>query len=345
MGDNATNISQSLSTDNYNVDPLVSKLFHISIAIVAICGNGLICSIFIFNKLLYKHASSKLILALAIIDGLTGITILIAPDTVLKGQVAIRPGASAYIYCALYRSYYFFWSFGIMSLYFIAVLGVERWYMIAKPTKYKTVFTKRIVNIITVCIIVIGFILNSPNMYQRYHYPGKRVWCLWRSLPGGVVVNRVIYFTVFTLKFLLPITVTFLCYILILLSFHKSSKKFGNRSVNMKEKNRRMMKQLTLMAFTSAFAYFVCWAPNQIYFTLFNFGVVRYHPITIYVNTILVMVTSSLNPFIYLIDNKYYRQQCKVLMKKFLLCCRNKAFNFRCLPCDKSKPTNYINGL
>lgn len=345
MSDNATNKSQPFNAGGHYIDPLITKVLYIMIGTIAVCGNGLICSMFIANRSLFNHASSKLILSLAVIDGLTGVTILIAPNTVLKGQVAIYPGTSAYLYCALYQSFYFFWSFGTMSLYFIAAIGVERWYMIAKPTKYKTVFTKRKVNIIIICIIIIGIILNSSNIYQRYHQPGGNVWCGWRSLPIGITANRILYIFLFTFKFLLPITVTFSCYISILITFHKSSNKVSNGSVNIKEKNRRMMKQLTLMAFTSAFAYFICWAPNQIYFTLFNFKVVKYDTITIFVNYFLVMVTSSLNPFIYLVVNKYYRQQCKTMINKLIMCCRpNKDSNFGGLS-QKSKPTNCTNSL
>ena len=316
---NTTNSTFNPSTINATIgwqsgptiDPLLVKILHGIFAALAILGNLFVCLIVCSSKSLYQQTSSKFVLSLATVDALTGVIVFIAPRSILDGVFILRPGPSTDVLCAILYSDYFFYSFGIISVYLITGLNIERCFMIVKPLQYRVVFKSRLTNAIIAIAFILGFVVNAPNLYQS-HYDA-RGFCNWRDLPGGLVLNQVIYFILFMVKFVIPLGVSFICYGLIIWRFKKSSRSFTTME-NCKvhgDWNVSMIRQITIMAFTTTLVYFICWAPNQIYFTLINFKVLPLQHFPRFFFVILIMINSVVNPIIYMSTYYRYRQQCR----------------------------------
>ncbi|EDV19398.1 uncharacterized protein TRIADDRAFT_6910, partial [Trichoplax adhaerens] len=69
----------------------------------------------------------------------------------------------------------------------------------------------------------------------------------------------------------------------------------------------KIRKRVTLMVCTSAIVFLMCWLPNEIYFTLINFGLARLESVGHRSAKTLIILNSCLNPFIYFATNSKYR--------------------------------------
>lgn len=103
----------------------------------------------------------------------------------------------------------------------------------------------------------------------------------------------------------------------------------------------------TLLVVVITFA--ICWAPNQIFFFIYNMGVNLPFDTPIYhITVIMSLCNSCINPFIYFFRNNHYRVG---LMKALSpICCSNKMKqkwgSVRAgPPPTNSTPTNSVNSV
>ncbi|RDD43163.1 Rhodopsin, GQ-coupled [Trichoplax sp. H2] len=298
------------------IDPLLIKVLHGIFATLSILGNTFVIAIFLSSKSLYQQASSKFVLSLAFVDALTGVIVFISPRSILDGVFQLTPGTTTDVLCSILYSDYFFYSLGIISVYLITGLNIERCFMAIKPFRYKVVFKPRVTNFMIAVAFILGFVVNAPNLYQSHYDP--RGFCNWRNLPGGIAFNRAIYFILFMMKFVLPLGISFICYGLIVRAFKISHQKIvaNENSQVHGDQSAFMMRQVTIMAFITTLVYFICWGPNQIYFTLINFKVLQLQHFPRFFFVILIMINSVVNPIIYMTVNYRYRQQCRHLFSR-----------------------------
>lgn len=304
------NTSISVSVNSHeSIDVVLPKIIFGAFASISIIGNGLVCCVFLRNKQLLRLASSIFIFSLAIVDVLTGVIILATPTLLYNHIQLYVKDIDEELYCALVHSEFFLWTFGITSCYIIVALSIERLCMVSAPSKYKVVFTPRKTVFYVILAAIWAAILNGPNLYQYYYYKNSTdtVVCKLRALPVGPALNLVIYFTIFTLRFALPLVVMIACYTAFTRKIKQSVSGISN-TVNLKtsNRNRMMLRRLTRISILISIAFCICWMPNQIYFALIAQGLITYNLTFHIVTKILVAFNSAINPIIYASSNKYF---------------------------------------
>lgn len=322
----ANNNATATEVSQESLGVILPKIFFGVFASFSIIGNLLVCWVFLRNKQLLRLASSIFIFGLAIVDISTGIIILSTPS-ILYSHIKLSVGSvNGELYCALVYSEYFLWTLGITSCYIIATLSIERLSMVGAPTNYKVFFTPRKAIIYVVLATIWGGILNGPNLYSDYYVRNstKVVKCDLRPLPGGNILNRAIYFTIFTLRFALPLVVMVACYIAFMRKIKRSVSGISS-TANLKTnaRNRMMLRRLTRMSFLISVAFCVCWMPNQVYFALYAQRLVSYNYTFHIVTKILVVLNSAVNPIIYATSNKYFYNELGNIIK-MILCCQSR---------------------
>ncbi|RDD43165.1 Rhodopsin, GQ-coupled [Trichoplax sp. H2] len=309
------------STQTTNVIPFLYVFF----AILAIIDNFMICLLFLSHRSLLNQASNRFILLLATVDVLTVIIVIISPVGQVFGDNYPYPRDRSIgpIFCAVIGSEYFIWAFGFTSVYTIAILSIERLYMVVQPRYYKKLFTSSNVNMMIAGLIVLGLIIAMANPFQSRYEPYVKKPCKWVPLTKNEQINTILYTVIFVMQFLLPSTIISTCYTIIACKIRKISIMDVSMTHSIKSvNNRRVKRQVTLMIFAASIILIICWLPNQIYFLLVQLKVVETLTSIHLLTKILVIANSSLNPFVYVIFNKNYRKLmmqifCKIYRRQF----------------------------
>ncbi|RDD42902.1 Histamine H2 receptor [Trichoplax sp. H2] len=295
------------ATPNIVEDPKTSVGIHIvfgMLASVAIIGNLLVCLVSIHQRAVMKGALHTLIFCLAIIDMLTGLFAIITPGFVIPAEAFPYPnGTAGVLYCKLIDSEYFLFSLGFISIYLVLTITLERWFAIAQPWRYKVLFSVKNCRIMVACIIIGQLILTIENILNETFNPAFIPPCQWGSVFDDKATRNIFFIIMETIRLFIPVTVIVLCYIDIARRLFFLTKIGQNDNVNKSITRRRA----TITAFTASMALIVCWLPNELYFTLFQFEVIQLDPNISKAFKILIITNSSLNPFLYAITNELYR--------------------------------------
>lgn len=329
-----THESHSDILNNATQENSIIPTVYVFFSVLAIVDNCVIYLLFLFHRSLLIHASNRFILLIAIVDGLTGTMVILSPASQAFGDRYPYPQDRILgpLFCAIIGSEYFIWAFGFMSVYTIAVLSLERLYMVLQPNYYKKIFTHGNVNIMITGLIIIGLVISMANPFQSKYRANAVQPCEWLPLTTNEGINAILNTTIFILQFLLPATMVCTCYMIIACKIQRINHidrsviihtvKLHHRLAS--QRHRRAKKQVTIMIFTASIALIICWLPNQIYFLLIQLKILPIRSTVHVLTKTLVIANSSINPFIYVILNKNYR---KLLMHTFLrLFCHRSRF-------------------
>lgn len=206
-------------------------------------------------------------------------------------------GIFGVIFCKIIGSQYFVFLLGKVSVLSVSSLALERWYSVVKPIKYKLKFKRRRV---FTYLAIIWFICLLSHVAMPFgmtlNEDSHR--CIWIALdyPAQLIITM---YTVVT--FFIPTVVMWVTYLHITLSL-KSLPGRHNKRVT------RTRFRLLRMCIIVALILTVCWLPNQLYYVLSSFGLVKletpFHHFTI----VLAMFNSCTNPIIYCYTNQQYRR-------------------------------------
>ena len=321
--------------------PLDIILPQICITILAACsiiGNFLVCFVFLRNKQLLRLASSIFIFSLAIIDILTGIIILATPSITYSNFKVPFNSVNGELYCSLIVSEYFLWSLGFTSCLIIATLSAERLCMVSAPSNYKAFFTPRKTIFYVFVALICGGILNGTSLFTDYFVRNvtDRVTCKFRQLPGGETLNQIVYFTLFLLRFVLPLVVMVSCYVAFMRKIKRSVSGISSAAkLKTNARNRMMIRRLTRMSFLISIAFCVCWMPNQVYFALYAQHLVPLDKPVHIITRILVVLNSAINPIIYATSNKYFYNELVYVIKLIFCLQHQNKQNFSISPSDR----------
>lgn len=219
-------------------------------------------------------------------------------------------GILGVIFCKIIGSQYFVFLLGKVSVYSVTSLALERWYSVVKPLKYKLKFKRRRV-VIYLAIIWLICLLSHVAMPFGMTLNEESLRCVWITVeyPSELVI---ITYTVVT--FFIPTAVMWLTYLHISLTL----KSFPGRH------NKRVTRtrfKLLRMCIIVALLITVCWFPNQLYYALSSYELVKletpFHHFTI----VLAMFNSCTNPIIYCYTNQEYRKGFLSILCPLFNCC------------------------
>lgn len=212
-------------------------------------------------------------------------------------------------------------------------MAIERWYAVVKPSRYKTMFTRRRVLTYTIFMWFFSFCIHIPVLFEM-SVDKENGMCSWVS--SGY--DRRPLITCSTLvTFFLPMGVTWVTYT------HIASRL---KASPVAQAGRRYFKSKTRFVSTCmvvALLLTICWLPNQIYYILSSYGLVVLETPIHHFTTVLVMLNSCVNPFVYCFSNREYK---RASLYVWSLCVKqlkqDRASRVHCLT-SKGSPNNLYN--
>ncbi|XP_033638277.1 somatostatin receptor type 5-like [Asterias rubens] len=285
-----------------------------AICSVGITGNLLVAVVLLRVPSLRSNTSDFLV-HLSVVDFM--VCVLVIPSYLVPPRSNSTPNTGFFgeFWCRFYTTKYIFWVFTVTSVFCLTTVSLERYVAIVHPHKYKMVFTRKNKYIMIASCWIMAAITKSDMLvlYKEDEVKG----CHFSGWPTtGAKAAYGLYN--FILRFFFPLAVMLYAQLKVISTLNKQVKELTSRAASTganPRDHRREMWQLrasqtlvkTLLACVITFA--VCWAPNQIWFLLFNFGVAMVlgsadHRVTI----ILAVANSCVNPIIYTMMNKPFRQ-------------------------------------
>jgi len=294
------------TTGSPDLDYMHSTELHLAvrvtmgiIAVLSICGNGLLILLFLRNRVLLRSSYNVLILSLAVTDMTTGIGLILTPAYIIgSNNFPIPGGLAGELFCRIVVSYYLVFTLGIVSVYTITCLSLERWFAVAKPAKYRAGFKSYRIYVMVVAVWLVSFLFNAPHLFEMKLAPGNR--CVWVSLTEGDVRKGVALFE-FLGKFFIPLAITTLSFLSLWIKVKNSPALF---QTNKGKAGVRLLRMCAIIAVVLA----ICWFPNQVYYLLFKFDITQMDTAAHQVTVVMCMGNSTLNPFIYCVTNQSYRK-------------------------------------
>ena len=309
------------------------------LATIAIFGNAFVILVFIQDKKLLKKSYNMLILSLAIADVLTAIILITNPAFVLGDAFPYptNPILSE-IFCRVIWSRVFLFQLVVFSAYVCLALATERWYAVIKPLKYKTTFNKKRTLIYIFLVWLWSLLLCFTSLFEAKFVSSNLLTrqCTWQLYWGKQPVRTIVGTIQVFFKMALPCLAMFFLFIHMI---YKTSKS----TVASVESRAKMRGKMTRTVGVACLMLTICFAPNQINYALAMAGKARLDSELHHILSLLVFVNSCLNPFIYGLSNKNYRQGYKKIFM-LLFCCAKarRGGNKVESTTDAENPTNGV---
>lgn len=306
--------------------------------------SSLLCRIIIRNRKLLRKAYHKIILSLAITDMMIGLCLVLTPVYIIGQKPALTSkNVGSAMFCYIIGNQYLVFTLGIVSLYTVTLLAVERWCAVFRPFEHRTTFRIHKVRQYLIIIWIASFATNSTHILETKYFLNNvntTERCVFQGIASRearVVIGVVEIF----LKFLIPFLILVVSFTH-LYRFMKDSLVVATTHPS----NCIALTRVTHMAAATSLVMVLCWFPNQLVYLLFKLDVVQlntpFHKATV----IVCMFNSCLNPCIFLLSNKLYRKKAKELLPK----CRGSVKDFDLTSTESKKvvqsvvPVKFLEG-
>ena len=220
------------------------------------------------------------------------------PPLVIRQAFSTPPSDA---YCRLIDSWFFMITFGKASVLTVTCLSIDRWFAVVRPIQYKCTFTKK-----RLCVyLTIVWVLSSlATCYVIFE--GKAVGdkCVLEPLSENSAGRLSVIFLQAALTVYIPTLITWIAFLHIWKTAKLSAELRGTG-------DDLAMKRLLRMCASVALLMTLCWIPEQVTYTMQEFGLVEYT--TRRLSTGLAILNSALNPWVYCLTNRKYRAEIKRL--------------------------------
>lgn len=263
-----------------------------------------------------------------------GFFVIISPSFVIGNEVMPIPsGGMGRAFCFLIQRNFFVWLLAKYSISIAMCMAIERWYALARPAKYKVLFSTQKVLVYAALLFCVTLVVTMPTFFQTFSEDkGSETICVDRPLMGMMLASQVftvIYCIITVFAPFLVIAVTY---------FHLKFYIIGQQSPpqTQTQKSRRQVEiMLSRMSAAIALVLLICIFPSQVTFILFNFNLTSWDVVN--VSSTWSMFNSVANPFIYCLTNKVYRKEFAQL---FCPCKDSGVMAVGAEECDDTATTN-----
>ena len=248
-----------------------------------------------------------------------GVAIAVTPNLIIPGNLIKHPGRFlGQLFCRLLVSQLIVFLLGVVSVYTVVFLSIERWLAVKYPFRYRISISSTKMKICIVIIWLLALIANAP--YGMDMTPSNKqipgTFCKWKFEESQT--RSILAVFEFLLKFVIPTVILLLVLISLYKEFHHESTDIDYRSGG--QRNRDLLR----MCASTSIAVLLCWSPNQIYYTLYKFDKVHLGTNLQHFTIILAISTSSINPVIYFVTSKTYRTCLLNFLKRVFGKCQKK---------------------
>ena len=290
------------------------------LATLAMIGNTLVIIVFVWDKKLLKKSYNMLILSLALSDVLTAIMLITNPAFVL-GDAFPYPTNHVLgdIFCRVIWSRAFLFQLVVFSAYICMALATERWYAIIKPYKYNETFNQKRTLVYIFLVWLWSTILCGTSLFEVAYVSSNplNLRCKWQLYWGKQPIRGIVGIIQVLLKMVLPSLIMLSLFIHMVYKVSKSTIASADSRAKMRGKMTRMVGAACIMLI-------VCFAPSQTNYAMAMAGKTRLDTKLHHGLSLLVFVNSCLNPLIYGLSNKNYRQG---YLKILFLVCPKRRWN------------------
>ncbi|XP_033631801.1 dopamine receptor 1-like [Asterias rubens] len=280
--------------------------------------------------------TNALIFNQAVIDLFGSVVLLLESNVPVPETLHDTP--ANWILCHIWLGNLLLWgAFNASTLNLLSVT-LERFFAIVFPLRYCGLFTRRVVIVLVCCSWIMGVFLQGLYISVVHVFSGGK--CYFESSGRTQLIGAIFI----CIKFFLPVFIMVFAYASIMFVLKKGVQRLAvaprvitvapvdtaprvvtvagsvtstappaveTRDNSLRRARRNTFKTL-LIVFIS---FLVCWAPNQIVFFLFNLGWPLDFGGNIYVISVsLVAVNSCINPIIYGIKYKRFREGVRKLL-------------------------------
>ncbi|RDD39389.1 Allatostatin-A receptor [Trichoplax sp. H2] len=308
-------INETLSA---NVLPILQACYATT-AFLAVTSNALICFLLGRRKKIMRQSSNKFIFGLSVSGLIEACILFLMPSFIIPIADYILPkGLAGDIFCRLISSEYLLHVPCYLSVQMIASMGIERWYAVVKPTKYKRVFSRRNTSTLLFTLLALSFAWPVDYILRDSHISNQSKLyspCQIIARP----IDFMLFFILETFRLYLPLMITIFCYVDISRRTGKtnslSSLKVrgpGAEWIMIRRNIKAVIRRkLTYMAFISFIVFVVCWLPRLVYQVLIIFKLVSLSDYYIMKRVVLlpIVFNAFLNPVIYASTNDTIRKQ------------------------------------
>ncbi|XP_006819649.1 allatostatin-A receptor-like [Saccoglossus kowalevskii] len=286
------------------------------IAVVGILSNLMVIIVMLGTPSLRSHLTSRLTASLAVADLLA--SAFLVPRT-LRGFFAVPSGIAGEIYCRTVRAMILWVSF-VASTYTLVAIALERYFAIVHPLQYNRYKGKMSALPVIVCVWLLAFTVQSFNVYNNSYDP-ERENCRYQW-PFDDWYQTFVGVGLFFATYFVPGAILLVAFVRILLALRESERKVVQGAAahgNATPGRIRTRKKIIKMFIVVCLSFLLCWGPNQFLFLILNIEPDTDVSDVIYNFTrILAGLNSCLNPFIYTVWNKSFRNGIVVIF------CRSK---------------------
>ena len=239
-----------------------------------------------------------------------GIIIFVTPLFDVMDEPSLH-GVGGYLFCFLVDNTFLVFFLGKASILIAMLLALERWFSVIRPFAYKFHFTRKKL----FKYIVYIFLFNAFVLIHKFFEAGfKNNKCV--RVPSIAVKEGQQAFVVSYIMgtFLIPSLITWASFLHIWYRTKASQSLLG-----ISNQARAHQKHLLRMCIVTAAAMTACWLPSQAINILHQFGFQLQGEVKI--TLIFAMLNSCLNPWIYFVSNRQYRNE----FFSFVSICRKNA--------------------
>ena len=249
----------------------------------------------------------------------SGVFIGVSPLYVIgQGTLTVPEGITGEMFCRLIDNSFFVWAFVKFSVAIVTCMALERWFAMARPLQHCIHFTrKRTVLYVGIALLVVSITSFHLIFEKQLIVKNESPKCVWRPLISGLYANQVFTVLYCTVTTFIPLLITMTTFICIYMVLQRSGPLIVNSIAAQRNRKRAEVRLCLISAFV-ALCLTVCFVPNQVSYILSKFGLTELGSPGHHVTVVLSLFNSCINPFVYCLSNKFYRQELALLF------CRKK---------------------
>ncbi|XP_077999974.1 galanin receptor type 1-like [Glandiceps talaboti] len=219
----------------------------------------------------------------------------------------IPSGAAGEIICRFWVSDFLLWYSFTASSFNLVLITLERYYAIVQPVKHLAMFT---FNKAKLLLLLVWLIALLPELFNLFVFAYQDGGCTVKW-PSTGILKGTLGVWIFLTQYSIPLSIMIFAYHRIL-NVLKKRKIISQKDLtgNIKSSFKNVVKMLCVVAILFG----VLWAPNQITFLLYNFGVEQPYHYTADATHLLAFCNSCVNPFVYGFSNPQFRKAFKKLI-------------------------------
>ena len=277
------------------------RLIYICVSVFGIPGNLLTLLAILTSPPMRKKPFNLLLVNQSAID----LCLCICGVLIQVIQPEFPPNRKGIWICKIWSSAYIYWGLFSNSNYNLATIAIERFLATHNPLKYDEDRVLRRMPYVAAIIWSSGFIVVLPNVITGYPISRSEcIICHQVSYAEHWVIH--VWYTFFL--YLLPLITMVYCYVRIIYYLHRQSKLEPKTSGTGRISLHKAQVHIMQTAVTVSLIFFVIYTYNMIimYGSIFsNFPRYPYY----YVAVCLMILNSSINPYVYCIRYDYFQQR------------------------------------